>query len=140
MIVAYQSTRAVARKLGIKPSALSRAVWDGRITPPQKGPSGAYLWTDADIQRAARAFGKSYKKPLTGLNSVGVVSLYLRCRPAEIIDLVQAGKVKPKHQSTMPGTVLFDSEEVGIIAGLLGRQNKYEAFRQLPIGKPQGGR
>ncbi len=48
----YTSTRQVARLLGVSVSLLTKAVWDGRITPPQKSPSGNFLWTRADIERA----------------------------------------------------------------------------------------
>ena len=49
----FRSTREVAKMLGIGPSRLSKAVWDGRLDPPGRGPSGAFLWTEADIQRAS---------------------------------------------------------------------------------------
>jgi hypothetical protein len=49
----YRSTREVAILLGLRPSNITRALWEGRITPPMKGPSGAYLWIEADIQRAS---------------------------------------------------------------------------------------
>ena len=51
----YKNTRQVAEILGINSSRLSRAVWDKRFTPPEKGPGGAYLWTEADIRRASWA-------------------------------------------------------------------------------------
>lgn len=50
-----RSTRDVARLLGIGVSRLARAVWEGRIDPPAKGPGGAYLWTRRDIERASWA-------------------------------------------------------------------------------------
>ena len=46
-------TRQVAQALGIRPSTLSRAIWDGKVTPPAKGPGGAYVWTVPDIEAAA---------------------------------------------------------------------------------------
>ncbi len=49
----YRSTREVARMLGMNPSRLARAVWDGRLAPPDKAPGGAFLWTPQDIDRAS---------------------------------------------------------------------------------------
>lgn len=49
----YRSTREVARMLGVSPSRLARAVWDGRLDPPTKAPAGEYLWTIKDIERAS---------------------------------------------------------------------------------------
>ena len=49
----YRSTRDVARMLGINPSRLARAIWDGRLDPPAKAPGGAFLWTPDDIGRAS---------------------------------------------------------------------------------------
>jgi hypothetical protein len=48
-----RSTRDVARLLGIGVSRLARAVWEGRVAAPLKGPGGAYLWTRRDIERAS---------------------------------------------------------------------------------------
>ena len=49
----YQSTRQAAKTLGIRPDALARAVWIGRLDPPEKSPSGDFLWTQQDIDRAS---------------------------------------------------------------------------------------
>lgn len=49
----YFSTRQVARLLKVSVSLLTKAVWDGRVSPPQKSPSGNFLWTHADIERAS---------------------------------------------------------------------------------------
>ncbi len=49
----YQSTRQVAMLLGLNPSRLARAIWDCRLTPPERGPGGVFLWTFRDIQRAS---------------------------------------------------------------------------------------
>ena len=54
--MAFRSTRDVARLLGIGTSRLSRAVWDGRLPAPEKGPGGAYFWNDADVERASWHF------------------------------------------------------------------------------------
>ena len=51
----FRSTRDVAVILGIGVSRISKAVWDGRLDAPARGPSGAFLWTEADIQRASWA-------------------------------------------------------------------------------------
>ena len=49
----YRSTREAATAIGMTPNALNRAIWEGRITAPEKGPGGAYLWTERDIERAS---------------------------------------------------------------------------------------
>jgi hypothetical protein len=49
----YRSTLQVAKLLGFNPSRLSRAVWDGRLTPPARAPGGAFLWTAEDVERAS---------------------------------------------------------------------------------------
>ena len=51
----FFSTRQAAARLGIRPSALGSAVWNGRLDPPDKSPDGAFLWTRADIERACWA-------------------------------------------------------------------------------------
>ncbi len=55
------STRQAAGILGIKPDALSKAIWQNRVTPPTKSPSGQYLWTTAYIEAAAWALGRFEK-------------------------------------------------------------------------------
>lgn len=47
------STKEVARLLGISVTKLQRAVWDGRLDPPQKTPAGNFLWTPHDVERAS---------------------------------------------------------------------------------------
>ncbi len=55
----YYSTRQVAIDvLGVKPDALSKAIWQGRVTPPTKSPSGQFLWTLPYIESAAWAMGR----------------------------------------------------------------------------------
>ncbi len=49
----YQSTRDVAKLLGVNPSRLAKAIWDNRLDPPEKAPGGAFLWTPTDIERAS---------------------------------------------------------------------------------------
>ena len=46
-------TRQAAQALGIRPSTLSRAIWDGKVRAPVKGPGGAYVWSVGDIESAA---------------------------------------------------------------------------------------
>lgn len=56
------STRQVAQNvLGVKPSCLSRAVWDGSIPAPQKCPAGNFMWTVRDIEAAAWALKRQSK-------------------------------------------------------------------------------
>jgi hypothetical protein len=47
------STRQAAGILQIKPDLLQKGIWQGKVTPPAKGPSGNYLWTVRDIEAAA---------------------------------------------------------------------------------------
>jgi hypothetical protein len=49
----FFSTSKVAKILGMKSSTLSRAVWAGDTDSPDKSPSGDFLWTPKDIERAA---------------------------------------------------------------------------------------
>jgi len=50
----FYSTREVALLiLQLKPDSLLRAIWQGRIDPPEKGPGGNYLWTVEDAERAS---------------------------------------------------------------------------------------
>lgn len=51
----FFSTRQVAEILGVKPDTLSKAIWTGRLKSPLKSPSGSYLWTKQDIEKAAWA-------------------------------------------------------------------------------------
>ena len=48
-------TKQAAAILGVRPGTLTRAVWEGRVPPPAKGPGGAFVWTEADLRRAAFA-------------------------------------------------------------------------------------
>ncbi len=49
----FRSTKEVGALLGVLPSRIGKAIWEGRIDPPRRGPSGAFLWADDDIRRAA---------------------------------------------------------------------------------------
>jgi len=49
----FMSTRQVARLLNITPARLTKALWDGRVIAPAKSPSGNFLWTLEDINRAS---------------------------------------------------------------------------------------
>jgi len=59
----FYSTKQVAEKLGVRPQTLTTAIWNNRLDPPQKSPSGSYLWTDWDIQRASWALLKRAYEP-----------------------------------------------------------------------------
>ena len=49
------STRQAAEVLGVRPHRLSHAVWDNRVPAPKKSPGGDYVWSRADLERAAHA-------------------------------------------------------------------------------------
>ena len=51
----YYSTRQAAQLLGIKPDILQKSIWLGKVSPPIKSPSNSFLWTMADIEKAAWA-------------------------------------------------------------------------------------
>lgn len=51
----FLSTRQVARLLGIEIHKLTNALWTGKVVPPPKSPSGSFLWTAHDTQRASWA-------------------------------------------------------------------------------------
>ena len=53
MIIQNLGTRQVAELLQIKPATIQRAIWEGRLDPPAKGPGNAFFWNEADVQRAA---------------------------------------------------------------------------------------
>ena len=66
--MSFWSTRQVARLLGITPARLTKAVWDGRVDPPEKSPSGNFLWTVADIERASwRLLRKAFEPQNKGV-------------------------------------------------------------------------
>jgi hypothetical protein len=46
-------TRQAAKLLGVRPGTLTRAVWEGRIQSPTKGPGNAFVWSDDDLRRAS---------------------------------------------------------------------------------------
>jgi len=46
-------TREAAKRLGVRPGTLTRAVWENRLQQPQKAPGGAYVWSEADLRQAA---------------------------------------------------------------------------------------
>jgi len=51
--MAFYNTQTAGRILGIDPNKLHRAVWDNKLKAPAKSPSNTYMWTRADIERAA---------------------------------------------------------------------------------------
>lgn len=59
----FYSTRQVAGLLDIKPDTLQKAIWQGRVNPPSKSPSGNYLWTIEDIERASWALLRKAYEP-----------------------------------------------------------------------------
>lgn len=62
------TTKQVAELLGIKPQALMTALWNNRISAPEKTPSGRYDWKPEDIQKASWAlFHRAYSPPLEDL-------------------------------------------------------------------------
>lgn len=65
----FYSTRDVARKLGILPGTLTRAVWLGHCPAPKKSPGGAFLWTEQDIERAAWALHRTGELKKGGLEN-----------------------------------------------------------------------
>lgn len=48
-------TKQAAKILGVRPGTLTRAVWEGRVPQPAKGPGGAFVWIETDLRRAAWA-------------------------------------------------------------------------------------
>ena len=46
-------TREAAAILGVRPGTLLRAIWEGRLDEPQRGPGKAFIWSDHDLQQAA---------------------------------------------------------------------------------------
>ena len=59
----YYNTKQVAELLGINPAILNLAIWNNRLDPPLKGPSGNFLWTQEDIERASwTLLRKSYQE------------------------------------------------------------------------------
>ena len=49
----FIGTKEAAARLQVNPSRLSRAVWEGRLSEPQRAPSGAFLWAEEDLEKAA---------------------------------------------------------------------------------------
>lgn len=47
----YRSTRQVEKLL--KVNNLAVKIFQNRIDPPEKSPTGQYMWTDMDIERAS---------------------------------------------------------------------------------------
>lgn len=56
----YLNTRQVAKLLEVSVNLLTKALWDGRVDPPRKSPSGNFLWTPRDIERAAWALRRHH--------------------------------------------------------------------------------
>jgi hypothetical protein len=62
----FYSTRQVAGLLNLKPDTLQKAIWQNRVKPPMKGPSGQYLWMLSDIERASWALLHKAYEPTEG--------------------------------------------------------------------------
>jgi len=56
-----KTTKEAAHILGVSISSLQQAVWLERIPAPEKFGSN-YIWTEADIEKAATAFQKKKKQ------------------------------------------------------------------------------
>ena len=54
----FFSTKRVAKAMGLNISRLSKAVWEGRLPEPTRGPGGVFLWSLEDAQRASWYFNK----------------------------------------------------------------------------------
>jgi len=46
-------TKEAARILGLRPGTLLKAIWEGRLREPVRGPGKAFIWSDDDLRRAA---------------------------------------------------------------------------------------
>ena len=46
-------TKEAARILGLRPGTLLKAIWEGRLREPVRGPGKAFIWSDHDLRRAA---------------------------------------------------------------------------------------
>ena len=66
----YRSTRDVGKLLGVSPLTLIKAAWCGRINPPEKGPGGAYMWTEQDIEHASWILLRKSITNMKGMNDV----------------------------------------------------------------------
>jgi hypothetical protein len=51
-----------AKELGIPYYRLISLLRAEKVAPPQKDPSGDYIWTDADLEAARRAMGVDYRR------------------------------------------------------------------------------
>ena len=57
------NTRDVAQLLGVSIARLTKAIWYGHVDPPPKSPSGTYLWSIEDIDRASwQLLNRPFKK------------------------------------------------------------------------------
>ena len=72
--MAFWSTREVAKLLGVSVALLTKATWSGRMDPPQKSPSGNFLWTESDIERASWVLLRKSFPGAKGANDVVTVS------------------------------------------------------------------
>ena len=49
----YKSTKEVGAILGVSPSRLLKAIWDGRLDGPVNRMGHVFCWTEAEIERAS---------------------------------------------------------------------------------------
>ena len=49
----FYNTKEAGRILRVQPTRLQQAIWNGRIDAPAKSPSGNFLWTERDLERAS---------------------------------------------------------------------------------------
>ena len=54
--------------LGMRPDALTRHIWNGRVNAPAKSPSGDYLYTLQDVNHISWALLHREYKPQAGEN------------------------------------------------------------------------
>ncbi|MHC4637811.1 MAG: hypothetical protein ACYTBP_04105 [Planctomycetota bacterium] len=60
----FYSTRQAAKLLKVQPYILQQAIWNGRMNAPEKGPAGAYLWTEKDLNHASWVlFHREFRGP-----------------------------------------------------------------------------
>jgi hypothetical protein len=63
----YRSTSAVGRLIGTTGANILAMIACGKLRPPERGPSGAYLWTPLDIGRARAALKNDRRRKRKGV-------------------------------------------------------------------------
>lgn len=65
----FVNTREAAKLLGLPVSKVQRALWNEKFQLPLRGPSGCFLWTQDDLNRASWALlHRSFKAVLFEAN------------------------------------------------------------------------